>query len=114
MLAENFQEIVLEDPLDLVTTLLEQIGVAGQAGITVEGLLGQMRDQTISNYLVMLLRLITSCEIRRRTDFFEPFILVRRARVVAADGDEFVRWMVTGHFFLVYFWYGRPLGGHQC
>jgi hypothetical protein len=47
-----------------------------------EGLLGQealegaYRDDT-SNYVIMLLRMITSAEVQRREDFFLPFILVR-------------------------------------
>jgi hypothetical protein len=32
----------------------------------------------VSNLVVMLLRLITSCEVQRREDFFFPFIMVRR------------------------------------
>lgn len=33
-------------------------------------------EEYISNYIVFLMRMITSCEIRRRSDFFEPFIMV--------------------------------------
>ncbi len=40
------------------------------------------RDDTVSNYIVMLLRLITSAEIQKRSDFFEPFIMVSGAQRV--------------------------------
>ena len=43
-----------------------------------------MREQTWSNYIVMFLRMLTSCEIGRRKDFFCPFILVRAPRLRAA------------------------------
>ncbi|KFM23144.1 Ubiquitin thioesterase otubain-like protein [Auxenochlorella protothecoides] len=35
----------------------------------------QWNNEYISNYVVFLMRMITSCEIRRRSDFFEPFIM---------------------------------------
>ena len=39
-----------------------------------------MRDETISNSLVSFLRMLTSCEIELRAEFFAPFIMVRAAR----------------------------------
>ena len=36
------------------------------------------RDSMLSPMIVMLLRLLTSAEIQRRTDFFAPFVMVRR------------------------------------
>ena len=35
------------------------------------------RDSMLSPMIVMLLRLLTSAEIQRRTDFFAPFVMVR-------------------------------------
>jgi ubiquitin thioesterase protein OTUB1 len=45
--------------------------------LTVAVLEHKMRDENVSNYVVMFLRLLTSCEIQRRQDFFEPFVMVR-------------------------------------
>ena len=36
----------------------------------------QCRDSMLSPMIVMLLRLLTSAEIQRRTDFFAPFVMV--------------------------------------
>ncbi|GLC34475.1 hypothetical protein PLESTB_001257100 [Pleodorina starrii] len=70
----GFQELVFEDAMDL---LLEQVKelTKPNTNFTHERLLVNMRDDTVSNLVVMLLRLITSCEVQRREDFFFPFIL---------------------------------------
>jgi len=57
-----------------VCAALCQSGVEG--GITQEQLLNNFRDDVWSNTCVMLLRFITSAEIKRRVDHFEPFVLV--------------------------------------
>jgi len=36
-----------------------------------------MRDGVVSNSLVAFLRMLTSCEIELKSDFFAPFIMVR-------------------------------------
>lgn len=35
-----------------------------------------MRDDMVSNTMVAFLRMLTSCEIQLRADFFAPFIMV--------------------------------------
>lgn len=47
-----------------------------------EALESNFRDDTISNMVVMFLRLVVSCEVQRREDFFAPFIMVGRAGAV--------------------------------
>jgi hypothetical protein len=54
---------------------LNLAGVEG--GITQEQLLANFREDVWSNTCVMLLRFITSAEIKRRVDHFEPFVVVR-------------------------------------
>lgn len=54
-------------------------GVEG--GITQDQLLANFRDDVWSNTCVMLLRFITSAEIKRRADHFEPFVVVSAALV---------------------------------
>jgi hypothetical protein len=54
---------------------LHPAGVEG--GITREQLLANFREDVWSNTCVMLLRFITSAEIKRRIDHFEPFVVVR-------------------------------------
>jgi hypothetical protein len=44
--------------------------------MTPQQLLENFRDDTWSNTCVMLLRFITSAEIKRRAEHFEPFVLV--------------------------------------
>ncbi|KAF6139797.1 hypothetical protein GIB67_022879 [Kingdonia uniflora] len=38
-------------------------------------LVSRSRDQSVSDYVVMFFRFVTSGEIRRRSEFFEPFIM---------------------------------------
>ena len=52
------------------------LGQASPGGMGVANLVDAFRDDTTSNLVVMLLRLITSAEVQRRADFFLPFILV--------------------------------------
>ncbi|KAG2432857.1 hypothetical protein HXX76_008590 [Chlamydomonas incerta] len=70
----GFQELVFEDAMDL---LLEQVKEVTKASdqFSQEKLLVNMRDDMVSNMIVMFLRLVTSCEVQRREDFFFPFIL---------------------------------------
>lgn len=56
--------------------LLAGVAAGVEGGITQEQLLANFRDDVWSNTCVMLLRFITSAEIKRRADHFEPFVLV--------------------------------------
>lgn len=40
---------------------------------------GLTSGSQVSNMIVMFLRLVTSCEVQRREDFFFPFILVSQS-----------------------------------
>ncbi len=44
---------------------------------TLQTLEENMRDGVVSNSLVAFLRMLTSCEIELKSDFFAPFIMVR-------------------------------------
>ncbi|KAG2501153.1 hypothetical protein HYH03_000968 [Edaphochlamys debaryana] len=72
----GFQELVFEDAMDL---LLDQVASVSKpdsgSGPQHEQLLINMRDDTVSNMIVMFLRLVTSCEVQRREDHFFPFIM---------------------------------------
>jgi len=69
----GFQELVFEDALELFQELLQ--AVSGTDQISVEELHERLCDENVSNYCIMLLRMVTSCEIQRRAEFFEPFVL---------------------------------------
>ncbi|KAI5351759.1 hypothetical protein L3X38_004650 [Prunus dulcis] len=45
------------------------------ASISHDELILRSRDQSVSDYVVMFFRFVTSGEIRKRAEFFEPFIL---------------------------------------
>eukprot|EP00775_Hariotina_reticulata_P006107 gene6107-6345_t len=77
LLEAGYDAIVFEDPLDMLlqqvhAILISPTGVEG--GISQQQLLDNFRDDTWSNTCVMLLRFITSAEIKRRVDHFEPFV----------------------------------------
>ncbi|XP_073117870.1 OVARIAN TUMOR DOMAIN-containing deubiquitinating enzyme 1 isoform X3 [Elaeis guineensis] len=53
---------------------LESVLLGNETSISHEELLQRSRDQMISDYVVMFFRFVTSGEIRKRSEFFEPFI----------------------------------------
>eukprot|EP00246_Nothoceros_aenigmaticus_P010040 TRINITY_DN26338_c0_g1_i1.p1 TRINITY_DN26338_c0_g1~~TRINITY_DN26338_c0_g1_i1.p1 ORF type:complete len:283 (+),score=40.61 TRINITY_DN26338_c0_g1_i1:300-1148(+) len=73
--ALGFAEFTFEDFLSIFLELLESVLPGREASISLESLVERCRDSLISNYVVMFFRFITSGEIRRRAEFFEPFIL---------------------------------------
>jgi ubiquitin thioesterase protein OTUB1 len=54
--------------------LLESVLQGHEAPIGPEELLERTRDSQVSDYVVMFFRFVTSGEIQRRSEFFEPFI----------------------------------------
>lgn len=68
-----FQLLTYEDALELLLGALQRIR-EGSAGLAL--LESDMRDDMVSNMIVMFVRMVTSAEIRRREDFFFPFVLV--------------------------------------
>jgi hypothetical protein len=72
----HFQELVFEDAMDL---LLDQVSAIGRDKdpMTLDLLITNLRDDMVSNMIVMFLRLVTSAAIQQREEFFMPFIMVR-------------------------------------
>uniref|UniRef100_A0A5B7B370 Putative ubiquitin thioesterase otubain-like n=1 Tax=Davidia involucrata TaxID=16924 RepID=A0A5B7B370_DAVIN len=54
---------------------LECVLQGNKASISHDELLQRSRDQSVSDYVVMFFRFVTSGEVRKRSEFFEPFIL---------------------------------------
>ncbi|PIA32817.1 hypothetical protein AQUCO_04300028v1 [Aquilegia coerulea] len=54
---------------------LESVMQGNETSISHDELLTRSRDQSVSDYVVMFFRFVTSGEVRRRAEFFEPFIL---------------------------------------
>ncbi len=55
-----------------------QVAAIGRAAdpMSLDLLVANLRDDMVSNMIVMFLRLVTSAELQRREDFFAPFIMV--------------------------------------
>ncbi len=75
LIAVGFQELVFEDAMDIVIDQLNSLGTAEP--LSVAQLEANMRDAMLSPMIIMLLRMLASAEIQRRSDFFAPFIMVR-------------------------------------
>lgn len=71
----GYAEFTFEDFFALFIEQLENVVQGNEDSISYDELLNRCRDQSISNYVVMFFRFVTSGEIRRRSEFFEPFIL---------------------------------------
>jgi ubiquitin thioesterase protein OTUB1 len=70
----GYDEIVVETPLEMAGGMLRSLG-APLDPLTIEGLETSIRDDDICGYSIWMLRMVTSCEIKRRADFFAPFIM---------------------------------------
>jgi Peptidase C65 Otubain len=81
LLNAGYEELVLESPLELLLAMLRSIGSPSDP-LTLEALEGNMKAEDVSNYVVFLLRMATSAEVKRRADFFAPFIMVRFSEII--------------------------------
>lgn len=70
----GYTEFTYEDFFGIFMEQLESVLQGKEASINTEELLSRSRDQFVSDYVVMFFRFVTSGEIRKRAEFFEPFI----------------------------------------
>lgn len=76
LLCAGFQELVFSDAMELLQEQVTAIRRSDSAPrLALPQLEGAMRDEMVSNMIVVLLRFITSAEIQRRQEFFAPFIM---------------------------------------
>ncbi|KAK7412252.1 hypothetical protein VNO78_03703 [Psophocarpus tetragonolobus] len=71
----GYADLTFEDFFALFLEQLECLIQGKETSISHEELVLRSRDQSISDYVVMFFRFVTSAEIQNRTEFFEPFIL---------------------------------------
>lgn len=71
----GYADFTFEDFFSLFLEQLESVLQGKQTSISHDELVKRSRDQLISDYVVMFFRFVTSGEIRRRSEFFEPFVL---------------------------------------
>ncbi|CAL9094338.1 unnamed protein product [Musa textilis] len=70
----GYADFTFEDFFSIFIEQLESVLQGSQTSISHEELLLRSCDQSISDYVVMFFRFVTSGEIRRRAEFFEPFV----------------------------------------
>ncbi|KAL6900706.1 hypothetical protein ACP4OV_005382 [Aristida adscensionis] len=70
----GYIEFTFEDFFSVFIDQLESVLQGNETSIGPEELLERTRDQTVSDFAVMFFRFVTSGEIQRRAEFFEPFI----------------------------------------
>ncbi|KAL9270798.1 OVARIAN TUMOR DOMAIN-containing deubiquitinating enzyme 1-like protein [Drosera capensis] len=75
LLSLGYAEFTFEDFFGLFLEQLESVIQGCDTSISHNELVLRSRDQSVSDYVVMFFRFITSGEIRKRSEFFEPFIL---------------------------------------
>ncbi|KAH1145898.1 hypothetical protein GLYMA_15G065800v4 [Glycine max] len=71
----GYADLTFEDFFALFLEQLESVIQGKETSISHEELVLRSRDQSISDYVVMFFRFVTSAEIQKRAEFFEPFIL---------------------------------------
>ncbi|GAB4821136.1 hypothetical protein N2152v2_008182 [Parachlorella kessleri] len=74
LLDAKYEELVFEGPLDMVLQMLRAVDSPTDT-LSLEVLESNMRSGDVGNYVLFLLRMLTTAEIKRRADFFAPFIL---------------------------------------
>lgn len=70
----GYADFTFEDFFSLFIEQLESVVTGDEAPISHDELIVRSRDQSVSDYVVMFFRFVTSGEIRKRKEFFEPFI----------------------------------------
>ncbi|EPS64204.1 ubiquitin thioesterase otubain-like protein, partial [Genlisea aurea] len=70
----GYAELTFEDFFELFLEQLEIVLVSGDDSKSHEELVMRTRDPSTSDYVVMFFRFITSGEIRKKSEFYEPFI----------------------------------------
>ncbi|KAJ4720314.1 Ubiquitin thioesterase [Melia azedarach] len=71
----GYADFTFEDFFALFLEQLESVLQEHESSISHDELIIRSRDQSVSDYVVMFFRFVTSGEIRKRSEFFEPFIL---------------------------------------
>lgn len=71
----GYADFTFEDFFSLFLDQLDNVLQGSEASINHDELVTRSRDQSVSDYVVMFFRFVTSGEIRKRSEFFEPFIL---------------------------------------
>ncbi|KAL0335896.1 UNVERIFIED_CONTAM: OVARIAN TUMOR DOMAIN-containing deubiquitinating enzyme 1 [Sesamum radiatum] len=74
LLSLGYAEFTFEDFFALFLEQLESVLSGTGASISHDELVQRSRDQSVSDYVVMFFRFITLGEIRKRSEFFEPFV----------------------------------------
>lgn len=60
---------------DFLASFTDQLDSVRDGSLSMDKLVENSRDQSVSDSVVMFFRFITSGEVRKREEFFEPFIL---------------------------------------
>ncbi|GLU06296.1 hypothetical protein SLE2022_233390 [Rubroshorea leprosula] len=71
----GYVDFTFEDFFALFLEQLESVLQGSETSISHDELILRSRDQSVSDYVVMFFRFVTSGEIRKRAEFFEPFVL---------------------------------------
>ncbi|KAF8378069.1 hypothetical protein HHK36_029404 [Tetracentron sinense] len=71
----GYADFTFEDFFALFLEQLESVLQGSGNSISHDELVTRSRDQSTTDYVVMFFRFVTSGEIRRRSEFFEPFIM---------------------------------------
>ncbi|XP_068332095.1 OVARIAN TUMOR DOMAIN-containing deubiquitinating enzyme 1-like [Pyrus communis] len=70
----GYADFTFEDFFALFLEQLDSVLQGNEDSISHDELIRRSRDQSVSDYVVMFFRFVTSGEIRKRSEFFEPFI----------------------------------------
>ncbi|KAF6169690.1 hypothetical protein GIB67_004082 [Kingdonia uniflora] len=71
----GYADFTFEDFFTLFLDQVNDVLQGNETSISHDELVSRSRDQSVSDYVVMFFRFVTSGEIRRRSEFFEPFIM---------------------------------------
>ncbi|CAN1817276.1 OVARIAN TUMOR DOMAIN-containing deubiquitinating enzyme 1 [Linum perenne] len=70
----GYADFTFEDFFALFLEQVDSVLEGNDDSVSHDELVTRSRDQSVSDYVVMFFRFVTSGEIRKRSEFFEPFI----------------------------------------
>jgi hypothetical protein len=77
MVSHGYEELVIDEPIEILQDILNSVG--SEKPLSVAALEHKMREQQVSDYIVMFLRLLVSYHVQSEKEFFAPFVMVRHS-----------------------------------
>uniref|UniRef100_A0A7S1SSY6 Ubiquitin thioesterase n=1 Tax=Tetraselmis chuii TaxID=63592 RepID=A0A7S1SSY6_9CHLO len=83
MVSHGYEELVIDEPIEILQDILNSVG--SEKPLSVAALEHKMREQHVSDYIVMFLRLLVSYHVQSEKEFFAPFVMGMSDECLSVD-----------------------------